>query len=104
MADFYPLILRAVSALDKNTDAERHAFYERARNALAQVLRSSKPAPTESEIVCECLALDQAIDRVEAPYAVLDTLTNLPPGTRAALRSAVELMRKIDKSSPPSGD
>ena len=101
MTDFYPLILRAVCGLARNTDAERHALYERARNVLAQILRSSEPAPTDSEIVYQCLALDQAIDRVEAPYVVLDTLTHLPPAARATLRSAVELVRKIDKPAPP---
>jgi hypothetical protein len=33
MIDFYPLIRRAVSALEGNTDQECHALLEHARNA-----------------------------------------------------------------------
>ena len=82
MTDFYPLIHRAVSKLDSNTVEERHALYERARNSLAQILRGSNPPPTDSEIVRECLALEKAIVRAEAPYSFLDTLSHLPLDTR----------------------
>ena len=34
MADYYPLIARAVAGLDKNTGDARRALYERARAAL----------------------------------------------------------------------
>ena len=40
MADYYPLIARAVAGLDKNTGENRRALYERARAALvAQLAR-----------------------------------------------------------------
>jgi hypothetical protein len=96
MTDFYPLVRRAVSALDRNTDEDRHTLYERARNALAQTLRGSDPSPTEAEIVCECLALEKAIDQVEAPYSFLNSLSHLPTGTRAALRNALHAMSGTD--------
>jgi hypothetical protein len=94
--DYYPLIRRAVCALESNTQDERHALYERVRNALAGMLLASDPSPTETEIVDECLALDTAINRVEAPYTFLDSLTHLPAHARAALRSALDVMRETD--------
>ena len=51
MIDYYSLIRRAVCALESNTRDERHALYERVRNALAGMLLASDPSPTETEIV-----------------------------------------------------
>ena len=39
MADYYPLIARAVAGLDKNTGDARRALYERARASLVSQLR-----------------------------------------------------------------
>jgi len=66
MADYQPLITRAVSGLDKNTGENRRALYERARNALVNQLRSVEPALDESDITRERLALEDAIRKVEA--------------------------------------
>lgn len=69
MADYYPLIARAVSGLEKNTGEARRALYERARSALVAQLRSSTPPMSESEVTKERLALEEAIRRVEADTA-----------------------------------
>src|SRR5262245_54037835 len=69
MADYYPLIARAVEALDKNTGENRRALYERARTALVAQLRGVVPALEESEITRERLALEEAIRRIEAESA-----------------------------------
>jgi hypothetical protein len=66
MADYFPLIARAVAGLDKNTGEIRRALYERARTALVSQLRSVEPALPESEITHERLALEEAIRKVEA--------------------------------------
>ena len=66
MADYHPLILRAVEGLDKNTGENRRALYERARTALVAQLRGVVPALDESEITRERLALEEAIRKVEA--------------------------------------
>ncbi len=66
MADYYPLIGRAVNGLDKNTGENRRALYERARTALVNQLRSVEPALDESDITRERLALEDAIRKVEA--------------------------------------
>jgi hypothetical protein len=66
MADYYPLIAKAVAGLDKSTGEGRRILYERARNALVSQLRSITPALSESEITRERIALEEAIRRVEA--------------------------------------
>ena len=69
MADYYPLIARAVAGLDKNTGDARRGLYERARTALVAQLRSVDPALNESDITRERLALEEAIRKVEAESA-----------------------------------
>jgi hypothetical protein len=69
MADYYPLIARAVEALDKNTGENRRALYERARTALVAQLRGVVPALEEAEITRERLALEEAIRKIEAESA-----------------------------------
>ena len=69
MADYHPLISRAVAGLDKNTGENRRVLYERARTALVNQLRSVEPALEESDITRERLALEEAIRKVEAEAA-----------------------------------
>jgi hypothetical protein len=69
MADYYPLVARAVAGLDKNTGENRRALYERARTALVNQLRSVDPALNESDITRERLALEESIRKVEAESA-----------------------------------
>ena len=57
MTDYYPLIARAVTALDKNTGEARRGLYERARSALVAQLRGLDPPLTEAEITRERLSL-----------------------------------------------
>ena len=81
MADYYPLIARAVAALDKNTGENRRALYERARAALLAQLRSVEPALNESDITRERLALEESIRKVEAESArkFIETPRQPPP-------------------------
>ena len=69
MADYYPLIARAVGGLDKNTGENRRALYDRARAALVNQLRGVEPALDETDITRERLALEEAIRKVEAEAA-----------------------------------
>ena len=96
MADYYPLIARAIAGLDPGAPGEaRRALYERARAALISQLRSVEPPLTESEITRERLALEEAVRKVEAEAAQRarievpkpDTLSRTRPGD--ALRSSV---------------
>src|SRR3954466_11001790 len=68
MADYYPLIARAVDGMDESTPQTRGAVYERARTALMQQLRSLEPPLSEEDIEREGLSLDDAIARVEADH------------------------------------
>ena len=69
MANYYPLIAKAVAGLEKNTGESRRILYERARNALVTQLRSVTPPLSESDITRERLALEEAIRKVEADVA-----------------------------------
>ncbi|WP_407148709.1 hypothetical protein [Bradyrhizobium sp. ORS 86] len=70
MADYYPLIARAIAGLDPNAPGEsRRALYERARAALIQQLRGVQPPLSESEITRERLSLEEAVRKVEAEAA-----------------------------------
>jgi hypothetical protein len=69
MADYYPLIAKAVTGLDKSTGEARRALYDRARTALLAQLRGVEPALSEPEITRERLALEEAIRKVEAEAA-----------------------------------
>src|SRR5580698_6608748 len=69
MADYYPLIARAVAGLDKNSGDARRTVYERARTALVAQLRGVTPALNESDVTRERLALEEAIRKVEAESA-----------------------------------
>jgi len=69
MADYYPLIARAVSGLDNNTGDARRALYERARTALLAQLRGVDPGLSEADITRERLALEEAIRKVEGEAA-----------------------------------
>ena len=86
MADYYPLIARAVAGLEKNTGENRRALYERARAALLTQLRSLTPALNESDITRERLALEESIRKVEAESArkfVENVRQPAPPRPRA---------------------
>ena len=70
MADYYPLISKAVAGLDIGAPVEtRRALYERARVALSDQLRALSPPFSEAEIACERLALEEAVRRVEVEAA-----------------------------------
>ncbi|MGC1447457.1 MAG: hypothetical protein WA837_18480, partial [Xanthobacteraceae bacterium] len=66
MADYHPLIARAVEGLGTSSGEARRALYERARAALVAQLRSIDPPLSEADITRERLALEDAIRKVEA--------------------------------------
>ena len=70
MADYYPLIARAIAGLDSTaTGEQRRALYERARAALIAQLRGVQPPLSESDITRERLTLEEAIRKVEQEWA-----------------------------------
>ncbi|WP_020179727.1 hypothetical protein [Methylopila sp. M107] len=69
MADYFPVISRAVSGLDPNTGEARRKVYERARAAIVKQLRAIDPPVAEEDISRERMQLEEAIRRVEAEAA-----------------------------------
>lgn len=68
MADYYPLLVRAISGLSQNTAETRKIVFDRARAALLKQLRSVEPPLPEGEIVRERQSLEEAIRRISAEY------------------------------------
>src|SRR3569833_1884085 len=71
MAEYYPLIARAVGGLDSNTGENRRAKYERARAAQVNQQRGVDPPLDEDAITRERQALEEAIRRVETEAVTL---------------------------------
>ena len=92
MADYYPLIARAIAGLDPTAPGEaRRALYARARTALIQQLRGVQPPLSESEITRERLSLEEAVRKVESEAAQRAREASRPGG--GAARSSDPLRR-----------
>jgi hypothetical protein len=103
MADYHPLIARAVAGLERNTGDARRALYERARTALVAQLRSVTPALSESDVTRERLALEEAIRKVEAESA-RQTLAEPAPQKEASRRVRAPEMPRWDPPNPPASE
>lgn len=107
MADYYPLIARAIAGLEKNTGEERRALYERARKALVTQLRGVVPALSEADITRERLALEESIRKVEAEAArqPRETARPEPPQRREGRREEAPRppapQRDVPQPPPP---
>ena len=67
MAEYYPLIAKAVAGVYNGQDRRR--LYERGRNALVTELRAARPPLSESVIAKERLVFEEAVRKVEAEEA-----------------------------------
>src|SRR5450631_2479704 len=108
MADYYPLIARAIAGLDPSAPGEsRRALYERARAALIAQLRSVQPPLSESEITRERLSLEEAVRKVESEAAQrARDASRSAGGARAgdAFRATTRpATRPGEATPPPSG-
>src|ERR1700748_2960646 len=107
MADYYPLIARAIAGLDPSAPGEsRRSLYERPRAALIAQLRSVQPPLSESEITRERLSLEEAVRKVESEAAQRARDATRPSGGGAARGG--EAMRRgnarpPEASPPPPG-
>jgi hypothetical protein len=97
MADYYPLISRAVAGLEKNTGEARRTLYERARTALVDQLRGATPSLSESDITRERLALEEAIRKVEAESARRMRFETPKPDVAAARSSDSTARRREER-------
>jgi len=100
MADYHPLIARAVAGLERNTGDARRALYERARSALVAQLRGVTPALSESDVTRERLALEEAIRKVEAESA-RQTLAEPTPQKETSRRVRPPEMPRWDSPNSP---
>ena len=107
---YYQLITRAVDELDSNTAEARRALYERARHALLAQLRSNKPVLVLADITRERRALEEAIGKVEADAARMQTerqelRSAAPPGrTPDGGAQVLSPPPRRDRANPPSAD
>src|SRR5215469_10379184 len=101
MADYYPLIAKAVAGLDKSSGEARRALYERARTALVTQLRGVTPTLSESEITRERLALEEAIRKVEAE-AARKSRFDPPPERKRADRGEADAFKVPQPPRPAS--
>ena len=65
MVDYFPVLERAVAALNPNTKEARRVLYDRARRALVDGLRASDPTLSDTDLKTQSAALEAAIRRVE---------------------------------------
>jgi hypothetical protein len=77
MTDYYPVLLRAVAALEANTFEGRRAIYNHARTALIEQL--DKRPFIKKDFDRERLMLENTINRVEADTANEQVII-APPG------------------------
>jgi hypothetical protein len=79
MADYYPLLAKAISGLKNSTPEARTAIYDRARKALLGQLRGMQPPAPDHAIEREANALEEAIARLELEHAVAAPPEAEPP-------------------------
>ncbi len=97
MAEYYPLLAKAVASLPNSTPEIRRVVYERARKALIGQLRTLHPPVPDEDIERESVELDRAVERLEAELAVGPSQASAAvPGTAAGVAQAA------DKKKPAS--
>ena len=107
MADYYPLLARAISSLPNSTRDSRDAIYQRARNALIGQLRSVEPPISEADINVERDALDLAVRRLEDEIArkstASATATSLPASAAPSSAAPASSIAGRPASAAPAG-
>lgn len=102
MADYYPLLARALEAMPDRSPALRKAVYERARSALIGQLRSLDPPLSDADIDLEARALETAIDRLETEHAPPPEPVREPePLPEPAPPVPVETPLDLPEATPP---
>lgn len=102
MADFYPILARAVAGLPDKSPQARQAVYDRARSALVAQLRSLDPPLGEAEIMRERLSLDEAMTKVEADYDDAPAPVAVGPAAGPVIRPAPEPAAPAAEPAPPA--
>ena len=101
MADYYPLLARAVAGLAPEAKEQRRSIYERARKALLGQLRGIDPPVPDDDVQRESEALDEAIARLERELAIAQPV---PPPPVAAPGPTADPPAPRPVSQPPRRD
>ncbi|WP_181703119.1 hypothetical protein [Chthonobacter albigriseus] len=99
MADYYPVLKRAISSLPTSSGEARRAVYEKARAALVNQLKSYDPPLSPAEITDQRLQLEESIRRVEVEYA--DAAFGLSDDTAARQPQVAPAPVQPQISAPP---
>ena len=104
MADYFPIIKKAVSGLQSNTGESRQKVYESARAALVRQLGQRQPPPSSAAITKERLGLEAAIRQVELEQAESQSANSVvdPLAELAALVSGGGRNSPVEKAAEPS--
>ena len=95
MADYYPLLARAVSGLEVNNVQARQGIYEHARTVLIAHLDRSDPQRSALEIISEWIAFETAVRRVETKSG---SICERAPAT---LKSRLDALRALHRNKKP---
>lgn len=83
MADYYPLLARAIDSQPNKGREVREVIYARARKALQAQLRAANPPMSEADIARQQDFLESAVRRLEADYGRDDPLPPAEPPVAA---------------------
>ncbi len=110
MTDYYRVIARGIAGLDKSSLDSRPEFYLRARAELELQLGGLDPPLTQSEMMRERLALDEAIRKIEAEAERLpqvdapDTAPTRPLGPLEQELPSIRCQKPAPHGSTPKTD
>ena len=77
MADYYPILVRAVSRLTTNSDQARQELYDHARSVLNRYLDKSNPQISKIDPINERIAFEMAVLKLETKsLSTHETLTD----------------------------
>jgi lipoprotein-anchoring transpeptidase ErfK/SrfK len=105
MADYYSILLRAVTAPGAGDAQWRRGIYDRARQMLVTQMLARRPPVRPAEITAEQSALDAAVARIEAELSWTDA--HADDGDEAAdsrkgdIRSTVAAAPRIEPERQP---
>jgi hypothetical protein len=101
MTDYYQVIASGIAGLKTNSRDSRREFYWLARTELEVQLCSLDPPPTQSEIMRERLALNEAIRKIEGEHLFLPETLRLDTTPARPLESPEREGSRIGGQEPP---
>lgn len=99
MADYYPVLVRAISGLSDTSAPARQELYERARAFVIDELRRQNREKSAPEVLSEQAALEAAILRVEAESASIEMPAKAGPPPAPAILPAAAVAAQSRSSS-----